>query len=278
MGGPRPPVPPGVPGGPRPRPGLPPGLRPGLRPPSPAIPFTAGDASVLDPARVHREASKTLDGLRRAQLELSRLRYGAGPDGTDPQVRETTRIDGQWPFLLIRTYAGDVGRRPVQSGDGDAAYFGAMSSPDIIVTEAGLANEARLVDRAGIEALKAREVRTLQQGTAYDVWVHVWNLGRSQVSGVRVRVRTRPSELLGPENQSPPETFLGGTTVDLGERLSERAHCVVKAATYTPPVLVDDSETLLVATTDTLTDPASDDLSPGADRHTGHYWFRLRLP
>src|SRR5205823_14898490 len=104
-----------------------------------------------------------------------------GPDNQDPPVREVTRADGQWPFLLIRTYPGDAGQRPAP------AEVQPLQSPDVIVTAAGPADEPRIVDRSGIAALKAREVAKPRRGQALDVWVHVWNLGRSQATGVRVR-------------------------------------------------------------------------------------------
>jgi hypothetical protein len=235
-------------------------------------PFGEDDDSVLDARLVHRELENTRKALQAVQARLTQMRYKPGPDQQVPEVREITRIDGQWPFLLIRTYPGDVGKRPVQLGDGPPSYAFSWFSPDIIVTEPGPRDEPRIVDdRDGIAALKARE-RTLQRGWTYDVWVHVWNLGQSQVSGVRVRVRIGVSGVpLGAV--TAPQAFLGGTMLDLGDRLSERAHRVVKVASFTisgaglTPSLYN---ALLVATVDTLSDPSSGDLSPGADRHTAH--------
>ena len=66
-----------------------------------------------------RRAAKTRAVFEVAQVELTGMRYGPGPDGT-PTVVEMTRADGLWPFLVIRTYPGDDGARPIQrprSGD-----------------------------------------------------------------------------------------------------------------------------------------------------------------
>jgi hypothetical protein len=239
-------------------------------------PFGEDDDSVLDARLVHRELEITRKALQAVQARLTQMRYKPGPDQQVPEVREITRIDGQWPFLLIRTYPGDVGKRPVQSGDEPPGYAFSWNSPDIIVTEPGPRGEARIIDRDGIAALKERETDRaprLNSGWTYDVWVHVWNLGQSQVSGVRVRVRVRQSPFIPPEPVVQPEVFLGGTTLDLGDRLSDRAHRVVKAVSFTVPAIgLTSYGALLVATVDTLSDPSSGDLSQGADRHTAHHW------
>ena len=54
--------------------------------------------------------------LGQAQVELTRMRHGPGRDNTPPEVVETTRADGLWPFLLLRTIAGDYGARPMSQG------------------------------------------------------------------------------------------------------------------------------------------------------------------
>ncbi|HZX55526.1 MAG TPA: hypothetical protein VFE86_12645, partial [Ilumatobacteraceae bacterium] len=95
----------------------------------------------------------------------------------------------------------------------------------------------------------------------------VWNLGQGQASGVRVRVRQ--FQPMPPDVPGPQETFLGGTAVNLGDRLSDRSHRVVKVATFTAPEVWNIEQPLhLVATADCISDPASGDLSPGADRHS----------
>jgi len=260
MDGPRRPAPPGKPGGQDPLP-LP---KPGFDPlPPPAVPpFGPDDGSVLDPAKIteiQQQATATRMALRDVRDNLLRRRYG------NSEPRPFTRMDGQWPFLLIRTYAGDVGHRPE---DPAGLPYQGRKSPDIVVTAAGPADEPRIVDdRDRIAELAARDQYILTSGVTYDLWIHVWNLGRGQASGVRLRVRQ--FQPMPPDVPGPQETFLGGTALDLGDRLSERAHRVVKAATITAPAVWNiELPLLLVATIDCLSDPASGDLSPGADRHT----------
>ena len=232
-------------------------------------PFGKDDDSVLNARLIQRELENTRRTLQAVQAKLTQMRYKPGPDQQIPEVREITRIDGQWPFLLIRSYPGDVGKRPVQFGEEPPGYFPAYASPDIIITEPGPRDEPRIVDGDGIATLKERQRVWLHTGWTYDVWVHVWNLGQSQVSGARVRVRTGSFDSNEPVVVQP-EVFLGGTTLDLGDRLNDRAHRVVKAATFTPQVVPPRYSTLLAATVDTLSDPSSGDLSIGADRHTAH--------
>ncbi len=246
------------------------------QPDGPPPPFGKDDDSVLDARLLQRELESTRRALQSVQITLTQMRYKPGPDKQVPEVREITRVDGQWPFLLVRSYPGDVGKRPVQSGDEPPGYAGGYNSPDIIITQPGPRDEPRIVDRDrdGIAALKARDIgRLLYKGWTYDVWVHVWNLGQSQVGGAaRVRLRIRQSPFQPDEPVVQPEAFLGGTTLDLGDRLSERAHRVVKAASFTvPPSDRGVSYTaFLTATVDTLSDPSSGDLSPGTDRHTAN--------
>jgi hypothetical protein len=237
----------------------------------PWSPFGPGDTASPDTADIVSRATKTMEGLRAAQVTLTGMRHGPGPDGTPPVVEEVSRADGLWPYLLIRTYPGDVGKRPIGLGEEPPGYFGWVSSPDVIVTNAGPAGEPRIVGRGAIDALKAREVGMLTPGFPYDVWVHVWNLGQLQATGVRVRVRLRPTNEFWPNDwPEPAERFLGGTTLDLGDRLSETAHLVIKAATFTPDDLDSYYLALIVATAECPSDVASGDLSRGADRHSAH--------
>jgi hypothetical protein len=241
-------------------------------PPPPAPPFGPDDHSVLDPAtiaEIQQQATATRTALRGVRDNLLRRRYG------NAEPREFTRMDGPWPFLLIRTYPGDVGSRPVQAAGVPPAYSGMRKSPDIIVTPPGPADAPRIIeDRPGLNALKTRELTLLWPGSAYDVWVHVWNLGQNQVSGVRVRVRL--DHIVFKDVRAGG--FLGGTALDLGDRLSERAHCAVKVATVSPPFLPIEYTTMLIATADCVSDPASGDLSPGADRHSAHHEIRVTSP
>lgn len=230
-------------------------------------PFEPGDPSVLDLASIQNRADATRQALTDAQIYLTRLRYGPGPDNQDPPLREVTRADGQWPFLLIRSFPGDVGRRPLPQD------VPPRQSPDIILTPADPAAEPTIIDRTEIAALKSREIAKPLQGQALDVWVHVWNLGHSQATGVRIRVR-----LFTLANPVFTGAFLGGVALDLDDRLGGRAHCVVKAATFNAPGGLG-AEFTVMAIADCLSDPVAM-LTPipglitaGTDRHAAHRSF-----
>ena len=211
-------------------------------------------------------AAKTRKMLEQAQVELTRMRHGPGRDNTPPEVVETTRADGLWPFLLLRTIKGDYGARPMSQQRIDNINSGKDRSPDIIIVPAGPAAEPRIIERSGIDALWARRVSSMEFAAAYDIWVHVWNLGQTPASGVRVRVRLMPTG-----------TFVGGTLIDLGDRLSSTAHRVVKAATFSAGI-DGHMEPMLVATAECLSDVASGDLGPGMDRHTAHRLTGVYIP
>jgi hypothetical protein len=228
-----------------------------------STPFGPDDTSVLDEDVVRGHTAKARAGLRIAQDRLTRLRE-AGPD---PRVRELTRAEGLWPFLLVRNHPGDAGSRPLPPGTP------VDTSPDIIVTQAGLADEPRVVDRDGLEALAGRAVVRLWSGLRYDLWVHVWNLGRSPATGVRVR-----AHLWHQKNPNPRGDYLGGTAISLGDRAGRQAHRAVKAATFIPPVLPwhpSHGSVLLIVTVDCLTDPAQPDATPADDRHTARHSIDL---
>jgi hypothetical protein len=232
-----------------------------------STPFGPGDTSAPDVRRILQSAAKTRERLRRAQLALTRMKDGPGPDGTDPETRPVTRADGQWPFLLIRSQQGDTGERPLGPGTIAAINLGAHDSPDIMFTPAAPATQPPVVDRVGYPALKARLTFVLEFGMTYDVWVHVWNLGQTRATGVRVRVYL-----------DTPLMYLGGAYLDLGDRLSDSAHLIVKAATYTAGAAGEDSFPMIYAVAECITDPASGDRSPGMDRHSGHRRITVSIP
>lgn len=232
--------------------------RPG-RPPIPWTPFGPGDDHAPDPQGVVDRAAAIRAILGKVEVELTGKRHGPGPDGTPPVVVETTRADGLWPWLLIRQQTGDVGERPLNPQAINPILWGERNSPDILLTVAGPATEPAVIGRDEMPALTARAVYELHPGLSYDAWVHVWNLGRSPASGVRVRV------YLGPTNR-----FLGGRQLDLGDRLRVDSHRVVKAATFTAGLPGDNAIGMLTAVAECLSDVAGGDRSPGMDRHCAH--------
>jgi hypothetical protein len=253
------------PGPPRPRPldPLDP-LRPRPFPPRvPWTPFGPGDNAQPDPQGIADTAAKLTAELEAARVRLTGMRDGPGPDDTPPVVREVSRADGQWPFLLIRQAPGDVGARPLEDSDIFIIGLGERNSPDIILTAAGPATEPVFVDRDGFPALIGRQVAEIHPGFTYDAWVHVWNLGRTPATGVRVRV------FLVPSGQAAGR-FLGGRQLDLGDRLSSTSHRIIKAATFPAGLPGDNAISMVVAVAECLSDVATGDRAVGMDRHVAH--------
>ncbi len=246
------------------------------RPPIPPIPWTPfgpGDNATPDVASIEARAAGIRAELEKVQLELTGMRYGPGPDGTPPVVREVTRADGLWPFLVIRTYPGDVGVRPVLPSHTVTPYNSLVDSPDVVVTPAGPPGEPSVVGRSGIAAIKAREINHLTFGQSRDLWAHVWNLGHFQATGVRVRawLSVAPDT---PHLTVPPPRFLGGAAIDLGDRTSDTAHRMVKVATFAAEDFgIGYYWTVITVTAECLTDPAEEQLVWAvfaADRHSAH--------
>lgn len=255
----------------------PPGDPGGDRPPRPIpwTPFGPGDHATPDLDLLQQRVAKVRLGLEGVQRELATMRDGHEPDADHP-LAEVTRADGLWPYLLIRWKPGDVGKRPVTLADAtEEAKWTLTGSPDVILTDAGPTDEPRIIERADIVELRRSGLGNLNAGADYDVWVHVWNLGRSHATGVRVRARLGKAQFNYPNAPDPPERFLGGTTLDLGDRLSDTAHRAVKVATFTSDNLGDDYWTMITVTAECLNDVANGDLTPGADRHTAHFQLEV---
>ncbi len=234
------------------------------RPPVPPVgwtPFGPGDDHAPDPLAIAKDADGIRAILAETQRTLTGKRHGPGPDGTPPVVVETTRADGLWPWLLIRQQTGDIGARPLDPTAIGPILRGERNSPDILLTLAGPATEPTLVGRAEMPALVARNVAELFPGYAYDAWVHVWNLGRSPATGVRVRVYLGPSD-----------RFLGGRQLDLADRTREGSHRVIKVATFTAGqrTLGDNAIGMVTAVAECISDVAGSDRNPGMDRHCAH--------
>ena len=85
-------------------------------------PFLPTDTSVLNIKRIEQQVAKRRQALLHAQTELTKLRYGPGPDNTPPPIRDVTRADGQWPFLLVRSVVGDTGARRQEAEGGKPGH------------------------------------------------------------------------------------------------------------------------------------------------------------
>jgi hypothetical protein len=175
-------------------------------------------------------------------------------------VRELTRAEGLWPWVLIRQMPGDTGTRPLTAAAIGDINHGNQRSPDILITVAEPGGPGE-VGRSDIDALiaKAGALTELFTTYPYDLWVHVWNLGQARATGVRVRA------YLG-----IPGRFVGGRQVDLADRDHDGSHRVVKVASFTPTFPPDDAFPLVTVVAETLADVASGDRSPGMDRHVAH--------
>jgi hypothetical protein len=260
--------------GPGPGPG-PIGPRP-PRPPIPWTPFGPGDNATPDVAEIAARAAHTRTVLEKLQRELTGMRHGPGPDGTPPVVREVTRADGLWPYLVIRTYPGDLGGgRPLTYTQVPPPYDVLVNSPDVIIVPAGPAGEPQEAGRSEIDGIIARKPAKLAIAAPYDVWAHVWNLGRFQATGVRVRAQLA----VAPGTNTwvgvvPPPRSIGGLTIDLGGRESDTAHRMLKVGSFTTEDLGPDWYYIAVSVTaESLADPATEPIVWsvwGADRHTAH--------
>ena len=222
-----------------------------MRPPGPPrpvrgpwAPFGPTDLTQLDEAKVQAEAEKLKMQIEKARLRLEEYRRGperpapphfpgapdVPPDQTPPRAPYlVNRADALVPFLLIRSYVGDVGARPFRPGIWNSA------SPDVIITQpvpAGASPEPQVRDRAGFldPAFAARILPLLPVDSTVDVWIHVWNLGRAPAFGVRVRAWA-----FGTGNNNPFSGYLGGRRVDMGARDSETSHLLVRIGPWPTP-------------------------------------------
>ena len=98
--------------------------------------------------------------------------------------------------------------------------------------------------------------------------MHVWNLGQTRATGIRVRTYLDVT----------PNVYLGGSYLDLGDRLSENAHLFVKAGTYAAGASGEDGFPMIVATAESITDVAMSPRSVGQDRHTAHRRVSVNIP
>jgi hypothetical protein len=258
-----------------------------LGPPPAWTPFGPGDTVPLDDQKVQAEAQKLLAKASKAREKLDRVRRGLAPDGPEgpddrlPLPVHTRRSEQLLPFLIIRTYPGDIGARPIDPTKSPTAY----GSPDILMVTP-LAAGASEPDVRGREefdaAFLARIVDSAVVNTQYDVWIHVWNLGRAPAYGVRVRAWAQGRMV------TPPGKFIGGRRIDLGDRNSPNSHRAVKVGslvlTWDYTGLWANAESLLDVSSGTTAEALSspspfvpgerrDD--PFKDRHTA---FHLLYP
>ncbi len=206
--------------------------------------FGPDDNSTLDnKEQIIDTAHKLRDDLLGQYTKLEKMRYG--------NVREhvpVPRAEGLWPFLLIRSVAGDIGARPMPLDPH-------LDSPDIILTAPNPSYTLTVVGRDEIAAfLQNNQIVPRYAGPRPNatVWVHVWNLGRAPAHGVRVRAWCH-------------NRFIGGRQIDLGDRTSATSHLIVKVGSLGPGIIV--PPVTIHATAECLSDAAFV-RDPSRDRHT----------
>jgi hypothetical protein len=236
------------------------GPRPPFPPrPVPWTPFGPGDTGTPDTAAIARRARGIRATLEKVQVDLTGRRHGRGPDGTPPVVRELTRSEGLWPWLLVRQETGDLGERPLPVSAIAAINRRERNSPDILLTPANALGAQDEIGRDSADAFRTHLAAELFTNHAYDLWVHVWNLGLGTATAVRIRA------WIGVGGR-----FVGGRTVDLAARDRPGCHRLVKVATLTPTFPPDDAFPLVTVAAECITDPATGAMDPGLDRHVAH--------
>jgi hypothetical protein len=219
-------------------------------------PFGPTDLTSLDAPAVQAGAEALRARLEGTRATLEKIRRGGAPpeppdDRHPPVATVPRRADQLLPFLLIRTFPGDIGARPL---DPTAAH----QSPDIVVTTPAV-DDLVVVDRKAFAATLKNRIPTDYFGepwtAMFDVWVHVWNLGLASAFGVRVRA-------WAVEPGKGYRRFIGGRRIDLGDRTSTTSHLMVKMGTWRK----DESENLM-AIAESITDVANGTRDWSQDRH-----------
>jgi hypothetical protein len=212
--------------------------------PGPWAPFGPTDLTQLDARKVQAGAEKLKIRIEDVRVKLEDYRRGpkrpvpphfpgapdVPPDQSPPRpLYPVDRADALVPFLLIRSYVGDVGARPLAPDHWNNV------SPDVIIAQplpAGAPPDLPVRGRGEAQdpAFVARILTLLPIDMPVDVWIHVWNLGRAPAFGVRVRAWA-----WGTGNNNPFSGFLGGRRVDLGARDSETSHLLVRVGQWPTP-------------------------------------------
>ena len=165
--------------------------------------------------------------------------------------RDKKPHDSFMPYVLIRSCAGDHGRRPLSN---NTSFW---ESPDIWIT-AGAPDSA--------PTIPANQGGTVIAGKPNTVYAHVWNLGRAPIAGVRVEwYWFNPS--LG-FNEATAH-LIGITGVELSARGFPGCHKLVQCPHVWVPVLENGGHECLVARVSAFGDPlnSSYEWDAWADRH-----------
>lgn len=223
--------------------------------------FGPDDQSTLDNQKakaISDKAEELKDKLSSQYKDLKKIRYGAAHENVT-----LSRADGLWPFLLIRSFPGDVGARPIIRRYPDILN---PSSPDILLASGNPQFQLTVVGRDDMAEFLSQMpiIKVLTMPVRVAVWVHVWNLGRAPAYGVRVRAWY----------SLPEVNFIGGREVDLGDRTSSTSHLLVKVGSFVIPGALNSLS--VNATAECMSDVAGADRFPGNDRHTAVCYLSRR--
>lgn len=198
---------------------------------------------------------------------------GTGPDTQLPgklqsafadisKGRHPARQDLPLPFLLIRSYPGDRGIRPM-------AYppTVAWESPDILLNESTAPpGQPQPFDRAKL-------VTTPVAGAKYRVYVHVWNLADAPAYGVSVCVWWVDPGFFGPGQVHFPMHLIGQAMVPAlpGRSRGRECHQLVEIPTPWEVVNNNDGHECLLAVAECFTDRSTSHFDVWHDRHVGQH-------
>lgn len=161
------------------------------------------------------------------------------------------RTQTLFPYIFVRSVAGDQGRRPLWPPTV------CWESCDIHLLPSGT---------GGFDFSKT--ILNPVAGQAYQVFVHVWNLGRLGAYGSRVRAWwVEPGFFNGTPDPRYTPHFIGGAYFDLGDRDSNESHQLIEIqAPWVVQMNQPAHECLLVAV-DCATDPWDGSLDANNRRH-----------
>jgi hypothetical protein len=155
-----------------------------------------------------------------------------------------------YPYLFVRSFAGDKGARPIPAGQ--------TQSCDIWVARG---------DPSAAPAIPPK-MMDFDQGSPpipHTMYAHVWNIGHAPVVGAIVEFHVEN------KTEGQPRHRIGAVRVDLASRLAPHAcHKLVKCPT--PLVVTMNWQALYVRVScigDNLNDPNSFD--PSTDRHVARF-------
>jgi hypothetical protein len=171
------------------------------------------------------------------------------------------RAQSFYPYLLVRTFAGDRGDRPLHLID-------ASKSPDIWTWGGDPADAPEVPEDAS--------ATIAVKGAATTVYAHVWNLGRAPIIGVKVEFYWFDlSQDIKDETAKP----IGIARVDLAPRTSTSCHKLVKCPQAWVPNFDNEGHQTLIVRVSSIGDYISSTYpwEPFGDRHVAQRDIQVLL-